>query len=66
MYPGIGWTIWRSKEYLPESMIFRTQYLGSDQPSFTLNFSRGASMIIAQYYQAGHCLSLGLKSKILP
>lgn len=51
VYPGIGWTIWRSKEYLPESMIFRTQYLGSDQPSFTLNFSRGASMIIAQYYQ---------------
>lgn len=25
--------------------------VGSDQPTMTLNFSRGASMIIAQYYQ---------------
>ena len=26
-------------------------YLGSDQPNFTLNFSKSASMIIGQYYQ---------------
>ena len=25
--------------------------VGSDQPTMTLNFSRGAGMIIAQYYQ---------------
>ena len=26
-------------------------YLGADQMSFTLNFSKGASTIIGQYYQ---------------
>ena len=31
-------------------LIFHTNYLGSDQPSVTLNFSKGASNIIAQYY----------------
>jgi hypothetical protein len=41
------------QEYLPEELVFHTNYLGSDQPSFTLNFSKGASMIIAQYYQVG-------------
>ena len=48
--------IWRSKEYLPESIVFHVNYLGSDQASVTLNFSRGAGMIIAQYYQV--CLTL--------
>lgn len=49
-YPGIGWAIWRSKDYLPEELIFNINYLGSDQASFTFNFSKGASNIIAQYY----------------
>ncbi|KAI8097851.1 glutamate decarboxylase [Gilbertella persicaria] len=49
-YAGIGFAIWRSKEYLPESLIFNINYLGSDQASFTLNFSKGAAHIIAQYY----------------
>jgi len=51
VYPGVGWVVWRSKEFLPESMVFHTKYLGSDQPNFTLNFSKSASMVIAQYYQ---------------
>eukprot|EP01024_Parvocaulis_polyphysoides_P027583 TRINITY_DN24984_c0_g1_i10.p1 TRINITY_DN24984_c0_g1~~TRINITY_DN24984_c0_g1_i10.p1 ORF type:complete len:361 (-),score=43.40 TRINITY_DN24984_c0_g1_i10:947-2029(-) len=50
VYPGIGWAFWRSKEDLPEEMVFHTNYLGSDQPSITLNFSRPACHIIAQYY----------------
>ena len=54
VYPGLGWVIWRSKEYLPESIVFHVNYLGSDQASVTLNFSRGAGMIIAQYYQVCH------------
>ncbi|KAI8389301.1 pyridoxal phosphate-dependent transferase [Blakeslea trispora] len=49
-YPGIGWAIWRNKEYLPEDLVFNINYLGSDQASFTFNFSKGASNIIAQYY----------------
>ncbi|KAK9845671.1 hypothetical protein WJX84_007220 [Apatococcus fuscideae] len=51
VYPGIGWVLWKNEKYLPESIVFHVNYLGSDQPTMTLNFSRGASMIIAQYYQ---------------
>ncbi|VAH86046.1 unnamed protein product [Triticum turgidum subsp. durum] len=51
VYPGVGWVVWRSKDDLPEELIFHINYLGTDQPTFTLNFSKGASQIIAQYYQ---------------
>lgn len=51
VYPGVGWCIFRSKKYLPESLVFHDNYLGTDQISFTLNFSKGASQIIGQYYQ---------------
>lgn len=53
MYPGLGWCIFRSREWLPESLIFHDSYLGIDQISFTLNFSKSAAPIIAQYYQVG-------------
>ncbi|KIW04809.1 glutamate decarboxylase [Verruconis gallopava] len=51
VYPGVGWVIWRDPEYLPQELVFNINYLGADQASFTLNFSRGASQIIGQYYQ---------------
>ncbi|KAF2265240.1 glutamate decarboxylase [Lojkania enalia] len=65
VYPGVGWVIWRGKssaiipsfplltdpKYLPKELVFNINYLGADQASFTLNFSRGASQIIGQYYQ---------------
>jgi len=51
VYAGIGWCVWRSKEDLPEELIFHINYLGADQPTFTLNFSKGSSQVIAQYYQ---------------
>ncbi|XP_050229961.1 glutamate decarboxylase 1 [Mercurialis annua] len=51
VYAGIGWAIWRTKEDLPEELIFHINYLGADQPTFTLNFSKGSSQVIAQYYQ---------------
>nr|CAB3496551.1 unnamed protein product [Digitaria exilis] len=51
VYAGIGWCIWRNKEDLPEELIFHINYLGADQPTFTLNFSKGSSQVIAQYYQ---------------
>ncbi|KAL6521380.1 hypothetical protein OROGR_017949 [Orobanche gracilis] len=51
VYAGIGWAIWRSKVDLPEELIFHINYLGADQPTFTLNFSKGSSQVIAQYYQ---------------
>ncbi|XBJ02339.1 hypothetical protein VPH35_021739 [Triticum aestivum] len=51
VYAGVGWIIWRNKEDLPDELIFHINYLGADQPTFTLNFSKGSSQIIAQYYQ---------------
>ncbi|KAM1238846.1 hypothetical protein TB2_039476 [Malus domestica] len=51
VYAGVGWVVWRSKEDLPDELVFHINYLGSDQPTFTLNFSKGSSQIIAQYYQ---------------
>ncbi|KNA18907.1 hypothetical protein SOVF_066440 [Spinacia oleracea] len=51
VYAGIGWVVWRTKDDLPEDLVFHINYLGSDQPTFTLNFSKGSSQIIAQYYQ---------------
>ncbi|MDG2054043.1 MAG: glutamate decarboxylase [Phycisphaerales bacterium] len=50
VYPGIGWVVWRSKEDLPEDLVFHVNYLGGDFPTFTLNFSRPANQVIAQYY----------------
>lgn len=50
VYPGIGWAIWRGKEYLPEELIFHVNYLGGDMPTFTLNFSRPGNQIVGQYY----------------
>lgn len=41
VYPGVGWVIWRSKQELPEELVFHINYLGTDQPTFTLNFSKG-------------------------
>lgn len=43
--------VWRSAEYLPQELVFNINYLGADQASFTLNFSKGASQVIGQYYQ---------------
>ncbi|KAG7558470.1 Glutamate decarboxylase [Arabidopsis thaliana x Arabidopsis arenosa] len=48
---GIGWVVWRTKTDLPDELIFHINYLGADQPTFTLNFSKGSSQVIAQYYQ---------------
>jgi glutamate decarboxylase len=49
--PGLGWIIWRRKEDLPEELIFHVNYLGVDEPTFNLNFSRSAANVIGQYYQ---------------
>ncbi|KAI9863388.1 MAG: Glutamate decarboxylase 4 [Trichoglossum hirsutum] len=51
VYPGVGWIVWRAPEYLPKELVFNINYLGADQASFTLNFSKGASQVIGQYYQ---------------
>ena len=47
---GCGWCLWRTKEDLPDELIFHVTYLGGDMPTFQLNFSRPASQVIAQYF----------------
>lgn len=54
VYPGIGWVIWREESDLPSELVFHIDYLGGDQPTFSLNFSRGAGQVIAQYYNFVH------------
>jgi glutamate decarboxylase len=51
VYPGVGWVLWRAKEYLPEDLIFHVNYLGGDMPTFALNFSRPGAQVVLQYYQ---------------
>ncbi len=49
-YPGVGWVVWRDREYLPEELIFEVSYLGGNMPTMAINFSRSASQIVGQYY----------------
>src|SRR5436305_5419188 len=49
-YPGVGFVVWRSKEHLPEDLVFHVNYLGGDMPTFTLNFSRAGNQVVGQYY----------------
>ncbi|KAF9346077.1 hypothetical protein BGX34_004202 [Mortierella sp. NVP85] len=49
-YPGIGWVLWRDEESLPKELIFTLTYLGSEEHTYTLNFSRPACFMIGQYY----------------
>ncbi|RUO96121.1 glutamate decarboxylase [Jimgerdemannia flammicorona] len=49
-YAGIGWILWRSESHLPKELIFELHYLGGTEQTYTLNFSRPACFMIAQYY----------------
>lgn len=51
VYPGVGWIVWRDKEYLPSEMNFAVNYLGAEVPSIAINFSRPGNQVLAQYYQ---------------
>jgi glutamate decarboxylase len=50
VYPGLGWVIWRTEEYLPAELIFHVSYLGGDMPTLALNFSRPGAQVLLQYY----------------
>ena len=51
VYPGVGWVVWKDKQYLPEEMNFDVNYLGANIPSISINFSRPGNQVLAQYYQ---------------
>ena len=58
VYPGIGWLIFKNKTDIPEELVFKINYLGNEMFNYSFNFSKGSSMIIAQYY---NFLRLGKK-----
>ncbi len=58
VYPGVGWLIFKDRTDLPEELIFNINYLGGIMPNYSLNFSKGSSTIIAQYY---NLIRLGMK-----
>ncbi len=50
VYPGLGWVVWRDKEFLPDEMSFSVNYLGASITQVGLNFSRPAAQVLGQYY----------------
>ena len=51
MYPSVGWLAFRNKACVPPSLVYHVNYLGSDQATYTLNFSKAGYPIVAQFYQ---------------
>ena len=51
VYPGLGWVIWKDRQYLPSTMSFSVNYLGAEIAQVGLNFSRPAAQVLGQYYQ---------------
>ena len=58
VYPGVGWLIFRDRKDLPDDLVFRVNYLGAEEETYTLNFSSNAAFVIGQYY---NLLRLGKK-----
>jgi glutamate decarboxylase len=50
VYPGIGWLVFRERSDLAPELVFEENYLGKTDATFTLNFSTGSAMVLAQYY----------------
>src|SRR3954465_7062068 len=50
VYPGLGWLLFRERSALAEDLVFYENYLGKTDATFTLNFSTGSAMVLAQYY----------------
>ena len=51
---GTGWVVWRQREDLSEHVATSVIYLGGKAESYTLNFSRPAAGVYAQYYKLLH------------
>src|SRR4029453_15812674 len=50
VYRGIRWLVFRERRDLAEGPVFYENYLGKRDATFTLNFSTGSAMVLAQYY----------------
>nr|AHX56281.1 glutamate decarboxylase [Lactococcus lactis subsp. lactis] len=50
VYPGVGWVVWRDRQFLPPELVFKVSYLGGELPTMAINFSHSAAQLIEQYY----------------
>ena len=64
VYPGVGWAIWRDPAALPRDLVFDVNYLGGHMPTFSLNFSRPGSEVIAQYFMFASLGQTGYRKAI--
>jgi glutamate decarboxylase len=49
-FPGMGSVVFRDKSVVDPSLVYTINYLGGSFTDYTVNFSRGSSMIVMQYY----------------
>jgi glutamate decarboxylase len=50
VYAGMGSIIFKDKSDLPPELPFEINYLGGSMFNYSLNFSKGSSNLLAQYY----------------
>ncbi len=50
VYAGMGSVIFKDKSDLPPELPFEINYLGGSIHNYSLNFSKGSSNLLAQYY----------------
>ena len=50
VYAGMGSVIFKDKSDLPMELPFEINYLGGSMYNYSLNFSKGSSILLAQYY----------------
>lgn len=48
--PGMGSVVFRDSTVVHEDLVYHITYLGGNFIDYTVNFSRGASMILMQYF----------------
>jgi glutamate decarboxylase len=48
--PGLGWIVFKDRKVFNEELVFYVNYLGGEAPTATLNFSKGSSTVLMQYY----------------
>jgi len=50
VYPGCGTVVFKDENVVPSDLIYKITYLGGNFTDYTVNFSRGSSMVLAAYY----------------
>jgi len=64
VYPSLGWILWKDKSILSDQMKMSVDYLTGQFYNVSVNFSRSAGNLIAQYYNFLTLGFEGYKAKI--